>query len=1181
MTSTEIVLRGRLDNELQQVSTANDAIRFFQSLFIEDLNFDHPPVTAGANPWQEITVESAQIIATAGLFRVFYIEVDRLSRTTERQIVREITKSQMKDGWALEGKYLLVFGAPSSDVWHLVTPYEEQRTLSSGRPVLRRYTLGEGETHRTVANALSNMDASKGRLAERIDEAFRVKPVTEDFYENYKSAFDTLSKELRRKGLEIEDADRYAHTTLNRLMFFYYLQKKGWIGDRKDFVRWFHERYEESNEEDAFHEKWLSALFFEGMNSPEGGEVDADLPSDVESAIVGLPYMNGGLFQPTEDDESGTFLSDSALNSIIKEFLEHYNFTVTEESPYDIDVAVDPAMLGKIYESLIAEEDRGESGIFYTPRTEVDLMCRYSIYEHLLKVACVSSDEGRDQIVDFVFSEPNNWEGESGKTSTLESCLHNLVIVDPACGSGAFLVGMVQVLEELYRKLGVNLEFEAKKKMINSNIYGVDIKDWAVRVAEFRLWLSLVESADSLPDERPVLPNFSFNLQTGDSIIQTVGEQRISVKSLTQSPSKEVQKALQKVEDLKNEYFEGIRDDEAEIKKQQAELLKQHIDEIIRRKDSGEQETLGGNVRKSDSDRQAQLEIERLESIKDRLDASGGDAFFLWELDFAEVILNGGFDVVIGNPPYVRSESITDPSLSQERLNHMSDEVQDEIQQKYKSQLNKFVMETYNFEPNGKSDYYSFFFYKGLEVLQPEGVLCYITSDKWLDRRYGSDLQEIFLTSSKLKSIIASRTEQTFAEAEITTAITTVEKQDLDSHDLRGTPRFISCSKPYGQIFTTENIPSLLYVECQEEANYRGESFKLATKDHARIISIEATSLWRLGGGQINRNNLDDSNEVSPQGNYSGDKWGSMYLRAPNIIYEILEKHGKRIETLDNYEVSSYLNTGGAKNFYIIERIRDAGKGLSHISNQEFDQSFTVEDRFLKPFLGSPKDTNSLRINQKDTGAIKILYVPPETKVTDYHVKEYIQFGEEKKYNERSGPSRREPWWKPPPNAATGSSIVLPRTHDNNHRAFYNPEKIITGRFYRTDPDHGEFISLILNSTFVSLFIEIYGDPRGQGALDLFTDDYGKLPIFHPNDKFINIPDSAKSMLDRKPESVFEELGAESSQNVTLASVKQDRRALDEFVMGEVMGLTDNAQLDIYRGLLRLVNERLTKANKM
>jgi len=310
-------IRRRLDEDLSlnvferdYRSTGETATQFFQDLFVQVLNFNETTSPLGDATWQDIPVHewpntaranAARLFAESGNFRVIYVELEKLTRTAERNAIQSLTRSDRTSGWAIDGSFLTVFHAPDEDVWHLVTPYEEGTDdITTGRPVLRRYTLGEGETHRTVANALSGMDASKGRLAERIDEAFRVKPVTEDFYENYKSAFDTLSKELRRKGLEIEDADRYAHTTLNRLMFFYYLQKKGWIGDRKGFVRWFHEQYEESEEEDAFHEEWLSALFFEGMNSPEGGEIDADLPSDVKSAIAGLPYMNGGLFQPNE-----------------------------------------------------------------------------------------------------------------------------------------------------------------------------------------------------------------------------------------------------------------------------------------------------------------------------------------------------------------------------------------------------------------------------------------------------------------------------------------------------------------------------------------------------------------------------------------------------------------------------------------------------------------------------------------------------------------------------------------------------------------------------------------------------------------------------------------------------------------------------------------------------------------
>src|SRR6056297_2918119 len=272
------------------------------------------------------------------------------------------------------------------------------------------------------------------------------------------------------------------------------------------------------------------------MNSPEGREVDAGLPSDIEFAITELPYMNGGLFQPTEEDKYDIFLSDSALKSVIEDFLEQYNFTVTEESPYDIDVAVDPAMLGKIYESLIAEQERGEAGIFYTPRVEVDLMCRMALYEQFCDHANDLDAKGKQRIVEFIFSEPQDWDAEgSGETEQLESILHELRIVDPACGSGAFLVGMKQVFTELYRKLGTHPDYLLKEQIINENLYGVDIKDWAVRVAEFRLWLSLVEGEDQVPNQRPVLPNFSFKLKVGDSLIQKLDGEFVSLDALSRT----------------------------------------------------------------------------------------------------------------------------------------------------------------------------------------------------------------------------------------------------------------------------------------------------------------------------------------------------------------------------------------------------------------------------------------------------------------------------------------------------------------------------------------------------------------------------------------------------------------------------------------------------------------------
>ncbi|RZV10497.1 Eco57I restriction-modification methylase [Natrinema hispanicum] len=955
-------IRRRLDEELSldeferdYRSTGEAATQFFQDLFVQVLNFEETTSPLGDATWQDIPVHewpntaranAARLFAKSGNFRVIYVELEKLTRTAERNAVQSLTRSDRTSGWAIDGSFLTVFHAPDEDIWHLVTPYEEGTDdITTGRPVLRRYTLGEGETHRTVANALSSMDASKGRLAERIDEAFRVKPVTEDFYENYKNAFDTLSKELRRKGLEIEDADRYAHTTLNRLMFFYYLQKKGWIGDRKDFVRWFHEQYEKSDEEDVFHEKWLSALFFEGMNSPKGGNINVDLPSDVRSAIAGLPYMNGGLFQPTEEDERDTFLSDSALKSVIEEFLEQYNFTVTEESPYDIDVAVDPAMLGKIYESLIAEQERGEAGIFYTPRVEVDLMCRMALYEQFCDHANDLDAEGKQRIVEFIFSEPQDWDAESaGETEQLENILHKLRIVDPACGSGAFLVGMKQVVTELYRKLGTTPDYHLKEQIINENLYGVDIKDWAVRVAEFRLWLSLVEGEEQLPDQRPVLPNFSFKLKVGDSLIQKLDGEFVSLDTLTRTLDGDTAGLLTELKELKREHFEGETDRTQEIEEKQVELLKNHVDGLIDNlSKDGSQQTLFGDTKDDQIDDDVQERIEELKETRDAIDEAGAAGFFMWDIDFSDVMVEGGFDIVIGNPPYVRQEDIIDQGIHPERLDEMDGGEVKKLKKEYKNDLVQYVEETFDISAYKRSDIYVYFYFKGLEVLRENGTLSYITSNSWLDIGYGKRLQQALLEKASLSTVMGNISEKAFEDADVNAYITMANKSQ--NGILAGETKFTRINCPYvdlnyasafKSIFTTNEADT-------EELLFNEEPARVYEEGDIRTLTFSHAGLWRLGGGST-RDLDDDSGPVYseesgfgptkvianhdlsqnlqlPTGSYSMGLWGR-FVDAPTLYFEIWRDAGDQFTTIrdltdDGGDLTRGVTSGANKYFFV------------------------------------------------------------------------------------------------------------------------------------------------------------------------------------------------------------------------------------------------------------------------
>lgn len=1191
-------IRRRLDKDLSldeferdYRSTEEAATQFFQDLFVQVLNFEETPSPLGDATWQDLPVHewpnsaranAARLFAKSRNFRIIYVELEKLTRTAERNAIQSLTRSDRTSGWAIEGSFLTVFHAPDEDVWHLVTPYEEGTDdITTGRPVLRRYTLGEGETHRTVSNALSSMDASKGRLAERIDEAFRVKPVTEDFYENYKNAFDTLSKELRRKGLEIEDADRYAHMTLNRLMFFYYLQKKGWIGDRKDFVRWFHMQYEKSDDEDVFHEKWLSALFFDGMNQPEGEEIDADLPTDVESEICELPYMNGGLFQPTEEDELDTFLSDAALNSVIRGFLEQYNFTVTEESPYDIDVAVDPAMLGKIYESLIAEQERGEAGIFYTPRVEVDLMCRMALYEQFCDYANNIGAEGKQRVVKFIFNEPKDWEPtDSSERERLETTLHDLRIVDPACGSGAFLVGMKQVLTELYRKLGTNSDYHLKEQIINENLYGVDIKDWAVRVAEFRLWLSLVEGEDQLPAQRPVLPNFSFKLKVGDSLIQKLDEEFVSLDSLSRTREGNTASLLTELKELKREHFEGERDNREEIEQKQLELVHEHIDGRIKSlSSSSEQSTLVGGVKDEGLDAETQARIDQLQRTKDAIDSAEDTGFFMWDIDFSEVMVDGGFDIVIGNPPYVRQENIIDQSIHPERLKEMGDERSSELRETYIEDLRSYVETTFDIRPYKGSDLYVYFYFRGVDILRESGTLTFICSNSWMDVKYGRRLQEGLLRFGNINHILDNHAGAIFDEADVNTLITSVQKESATSR-LNGEVPFIAFNDHYENLVGSGIFESALISRNSDlSIDYRGETLFYEEFNSGRRVGLPSAGLWRLGGGEVEVIDSDNgsvfsektgvsgaqssiesysSNAVGgkrPIGTYTGDTSWSRYLKAPEVYFHILNQNEDLLVPINEVaDVFLGVTTGANKFFY---------------PNEELVAQYDGLEEYLHPAVKTPRILSRPKVTKEDLEH-RILLLPEKPPETG--VQEFIKWGEEQGYHSRPAVSG-DPWYSLE-GIAVQAQVFWQMTHFTEHLAYYSEKPLYLDkrmygiRFHDGVDAHPKILAGLLNSTYLALVKLVSGRESSGRSLDTMGHEIEGYLI--PDPREISSEEKAK-LLD-----AFDQIANKESEAIYDEFNDPKRQHLDNIVF-DILGISDNQKDELYNGveyLIRQLRER-------
>ena len=520
-------------------------IKPLRELFCTELNYDYQnaPISLGDRNQSNTsrTAEDPLLFATGGNdsdFHLIYtcLNSDRLRLTAERPIISRLLKSYPYA--------LFIFSNREQTDWHFVNAKYDPNHPDKRR-LYRRITIGPTEKLRTASERIAMLDShsldSPLEIQSRHDDAFDVEAVTKEFFKSYQTVFQRLQDDLTNQTNDNQWAHDYALQFLNRCMFLYFIQRKGWLDDDADFLRTFWESYQTTDQPvGSFVDRWLNVLFFEAFNNRfHGGH--RHFPDTIRKALASAPYLNGGLFTENDLDSQHDFqISDSRFKSIFN-FLESYNFTIAEDSPLDQEVAVDPEMIGKVYESLVnvsEETDKqGDAGIFYTPRTEIDLMCRLALVDNL---ANHLGEEHKSAVYEAVFAFESEERADADQKlrgrnlwNRLDECLKGLAVVDPACGSGSFLVGMLHILDDLQdranRVLGYEqLSFDRKKAIIGKNLYGVDVMEWACHVAELRLWLSLAIDADIPRAElqlriEPLLPHFSFNIRCGDGLLQEIG----------------------------------------------------------------------------------------------------------------------------------------------------------------------------------------------------------------------------------------------------------------------------------------------------------------------------------------------------------------------------------------------------------------------------------------------------------------------------------------------------------------------------------------------------------------------------------------------------------------------------------------------------------------------------------
>lgn len=700
---------------------------------------------------------------------------------------------------------LVNFVAPQNkNVWRLTLVAKDSVLTGQGikeettHPKRYTFLLGPSESCKTAAERFEILSTQPKINFQTLVNAFSVERLSKAFFDEYTRHYIRFCDYLQTSNfrtsvfklpfdptlpkVEIDSASKpirdFVKKLLGRMVFLYFVQKKGWLGASDthykdglpDFIK---QLFIQSGGNATFYPNWLSVLFFETLNQERKND-DFRMP---DGKMVKVPFLNGGLFDKDAFDDAlltlpaELFHHPDFQNAMLTErngenargfldFLDAFNFTVHEDSPDDHTVAVDPEMLGHIFENLL--EDNKDKGAFYTPKKIVHFMCQESLMEYL-RTHCppspVAADWTEERIrlsVQSLVVEKEMpkelWPSDQsflGFVTHIDTLLDSVKICDPAIGSGAFPMGLLQEIYTIKEVIAYELQQpwkpeQVKENIIQNSVYGVDIEKGAVDIARLRFWLSLLVD-EELPK---ALPNLDYKIIVGNSLVSKLGEDTIGIDWNLNDTShglfgsdlaEQKGKLLHQISTTQQAFFNSINDKKklaAVIRNLKIDLLINQLELMVATKGLESKPTGTGRAVAAQTELYIQTEdwkrsISQLKILKN--DSDKPLHFFEWKLDFPEVLnalLNPdpGFDIVIGNPPFVQL-SRNNGLLAKE--------------------FEKQGFET--FERTG--DIYSLFYEKGIQLLKNKGILTFITSNKWMRAAYGASTRAYFAKHNPRKLI--------------------------------------------------------------------------------------------------------------------------------------------------------------------------------------------------------------------------------------------------------------------------------------------------------------------------------------------------------------------------------------------------------------------------------------------
>jgi type IIS restriction endonuclease len=644
-------------------------------------------------------------IETPDNYRIglFFYRINSGSVAHKKVGLRNLVKSWVNPNWGEFDAAIVVFSDGTD--WRLSFVCDIKDVATS--PKRFTFVFGEKDNfYRTPIERFTTLQNEEPSF-KNIHKAFSVEALSDDFFDQYREYYADFVEFITGKryvkegtkwvervihkpnyqysdtfGCDDKLVRDYIKKMFGRIVFLYFLQRKEWLDGNRNYM---HDLFVNSDKKDDFLDGVLEPLFFEILNT------DKPYRTDAAKALPGsdnIPYLNGGLFAADEIDELDCKFPESLFSKFF-DFLDSYNFTIDENDTDDAEIGIDPEMLGRIFENLL--EDNKDKGAFYTPKEIVDYMCRESIIAYLQNDRF--TDSGNETIRKFV----ETYDGASlsvEQRKYLKDKLKSVKICDPAIGSGAFPMGLVNLLSKLYSALHLSTDAAViKRHIMEQNIYGVDIEKGAVDIARLRFWLAMiVEEKDPIP-----LPNLHFKIMQGNSLLESY--QGVDLSDLT------------KVKPITRNLFDS--------EDTERETLVADLKKYYETSDHADRDRLFNDIIKNV---RRQLFAKNI-TLPQGMDPSANEDFFLWHTWFTDVFASGGFDIVIGNPPYGAN---------------LSEEV--------KSLYRKLYPET-----EFKIDTYSLFVLLSFKLLKDKGIMYYIIPNTLLDNYFEENVRKKLLSHKILE----------------------------------------------------------------------------------------------------------------------------------------------------------------------------------------------------------------------------------------------------------------------------------------------------------------------------------------------------------------------------------------------------------------------------------------------